>query len=118
MAIDINTLTVGEVREISRLAASCAGTSVKKAKSHSLNVGDSVFIRTVTAYFTGRIVAVTSADIQLEEAAWVASTGRFSIALKSGTLDEVEPYPHGVVVSRGGIIDISPWKHPLPKDMK
>ncbi len=116
--IDIESLTVKELREIVRLAGCVGSGAARKGKSHSLTVGECVFIRTVTAYFTGRIVAVTSADIVLADAAWIADTGRFSAALKTGTLGEVEPYPDGVTVSRGGVIDVSPWKHALPRDVK
>jgi hypothetical protein len=42
----------------------------------------------------------------LEDAAWIADTGRFADALKSGKFNEVEPFPDGqVIVGRGAIID-------------
>jgi hypothetical protein len=79
-----------------------------------LRVGNEVFIRTVTMYHTGRIVELTPTDIVLEDAAWIASTGRFANALKNGAFDEVEPFEDPIVVSRGAVIDVTTWKHPLP----
>ncbi len=41
------------------------------------------------------------------------------MALKTGVLDEVEPYPEGlVVVGRGAIVDACVWPHALPREMK
>ena len=92
-------------------------------ESHGLpaspyHVGDAVFVRTVTYHYTGRIAAIYPGEISLAEAAWIADSGRFSVALATGTLSEVEPYPAGVVISRGAIVDVSPWAHPLPRSAK
>ena len=87
-------------------------------RTHSLVTGTSVFVRTVTYHYTGRIVAITDSDIVLEDAAWVADSGRFANALATGTLNEVEPYPDRVIIARGGIVDCCEWKHPLPRKTK
>jgi hypothetical protein len=82
-------------------------------------VGTSVFVRTVTMFHTGKVAKVTDKFLILEDAAWVADTGRFSDALKNGTLSEVEPFPAGpVAVSLGAVVDIAEWKHPLPTAQK
>lgn len=83
-----------------------------------LAVGSKVIIRTVTLYYVGRIAAVDAGWIALDEASWVADTGRWAQALKKGTLNEVEPYPAGCVVSVGAIVDVSPWAHDLPTAVK
>lgn len=102
-------------------------TSPKKSVAKSpipnispTRVDNTVFIRTVTHYFTGRIVALSAEEIVLADAAWIADTGRFSNALKSGTLSEVEPYPDGarVAVARGGVIDVSDWLLALPREVR
>ena len=55
---------------------------------------------------TGRLVAVTDKELLLEDAAWIADTGRFSDALLSCEFAEVEPFPEGeVIIGRGAIID-------------
>ena len=110
--MNIDQLTIGEAKELAGLFGQKQGTS------HSIPVGKNVFIRTVTMHFTGHVETVTDSDIVLSKAAWIADSGRFSDALKTGTLSEVEPYPETVTVARGGIIDISPWNHELPREKK
>jgi len=78
-------------------------------------VGECVIIRTVTHYFTGRVVSESERWIALDEAAWVADTGRFAEALKTGVLAEIEPYPGPCLVAVGAVVDVSPWPHPLPR---
>jgi len=87
-------------------------------KSHSFEVGKAYLIRTVTMHYTGRVVAVTDSDVVLEEAAWIADTGRYANSLTDGTLNEVEPYPGQVAVCRGAVVDFCEWKHQLPKVQK
>ena len=83
-------------------------------------VGQAVFIRSVTNYFTGRVVAVDGVFVKLEEAAWLAQTGRYFNYLQTGVPAEVEPYPDGMAVrvGIGGIIDWCEWPHALPRSQK
>lgn len=83
-----------------------------------LRVGNKVLIRTVTNYVIGKIVLRTKDEIVLIEASWVADTGRFSDALKTGALNEVEPYVGPVSVGCGAIVDVCNWAHDLPTDRK
>ena len=117
--MNIDEMTVKEIREIAKLASGLTGGSCS-TKTHSLPTSGNVFIRTVTHYYTGRVEAVTDSDIVLADAAWIADTGRFSDALKSGEFSEVEPYPDGVlcIVSRGAVLDVSTWDHALPRVRK
>lgn len=79
-------------------------------------IGRSVIIRTVTHIYTGRLTAVDGGLLLLQYAAWIGDTGRWAHALSTGTLDEVEPFPDGLVgVGAGAIVDISVWAHPLPR---
>lgn len=80
-------------------------------------IGSNVFVRTVTSYFTGRLVGVRDGFLVLGEAAWVADTGRFSAALKAGTLAEVEPYPDEVLVALTAVVDVCLWPHALPRSV-
>jgi len=86
--------------------------------SCSFNVGEKYLIRSVTFYHTGRITAITDTDIVLTDAAWIASTGRFSDCLRTGEFDEVEPFVDEVIVARGAIIDATVWPHELPRAKK
>lgn len=91
----------------------------KVAKSLSpLCVGHNVFVRTVTHYYTGRVVELSADEIVLADAAWVADTGRFSASLTTGVLSEVEPFPGVVSVARGAVVDVSLWSHALPRTVK
>lgn len=80
--------------------------------------GASVFIRTVTLNYVGRIAGVTKSWIYLDDASWIADSGRFSAALATGVLSEVERMPGVIAVSRGAIVDVSTWTHSLPVNTK
>lgn len=91
----------------------------KNAMQSPLSVGTKVLIRTVSFFQIGKVVAVSNAEILLSDASWVADTGRFSEALKTGELNEVEPFPDGIVsVNRLAIIDVCVWSHDLPREVK
>lgn len=90
----------------------------KKKSVNPLFVGACVFIRTISMYYTGRVVELTADSVVLEDAAWIADTGRFSNALRTGALGEVEPYPTPVCVSRAHVLDVTAWHHSLPREVK
>ena len=92
-------------------------TKIKKSVS-PLQVGNKVLIRTVTHYHTGKIVEINPDHLVLEKAAWIADTGRFSTAILTGTLNEVEPFKDPVAIFKGAIIDVTGWKHDLPEMQK
>lgn len=106
-------LTLEEVREL-------IGTNRSQPNSHSLKVGTAYLFRTATLYYTGRIAAITDADIVLSEAAWIACTGRFSDLMKDGTHSglEVEPFPGSTIINRTMIVDATEWVHELPRKQK
>lgn len=83
-------------------------------------VGDNVFVRTVTMYYTGELVGYDEHHLVLRNAAWIADTSRFANALATGELNEVEPYPDDatVLVGRGALIDLTEWTHDLPRTQK
>ena len=69
-------------------------------------IGKNYLVRTVTMIDTGRLVEVTDHELVLEDAAWIADTGRFADALASSSFSEVEPFPDGqVIIGRGSVID-------------
>jgi hypothetical protein len=114
MNMNIEELTIKQMKEIkAMLDNGCPNT-------HPYKVGQNYFIRTVTFYFTGELVSVGEQELVLRNAAWIADTGRFMDAIKTGTLNEVEPFPDGeeVIVGRAAIIDAVRWSHPLPRAQK
>jgi hypothetical protein len=78
-------------------------------------IGKKVFIRTVTYHLVGRVVKRIGQLFELQEASWVADSGRFMQAIKEGTLDEVEPVGQ-CWVNIEALVDMYPWKHNLPKE--
>lgn len=90
-----------------------------KDKGHPYNVGSDVFIRTITMAYTGKLVSVFEHELVLENACWIADTGRFSEFLETGKLNECEPFPVGkVIIGRGAIVDCCAWQHRLPREVK
>ncbi len=99
--MNIDSMTIGEAKQIAALL----GKTNTDDNSHWV-VGKCYLIRTVTMIQTGRLVKVTEKELVLEDAAWIADTGRFSDALVSLNFNEVEPFPDGLVfIGRGAIID-------------
>ncbi len=101
----------------------------KKAKSSQANtstlsglvpfaIGAQYFIRTVTYHLTGRVVNIVGQFLVLEDAAWIADSGRFTQAINQGTLNEVEPVNGPVIVNLNSITDAFNWAHELPKAQK
>ena len=71
-------------------------------------MGKKVFISTVTKYFSGLVVEETDSYLKLDQAAWIADTGRFADAMAdTDKFSEVEPYTNPVWVFTSGIIDIT-----------
>ena len=73
-----------------------------------MELGECYFIRTVTHYFTGRLIWVGEKELVLEDVCWIADTGRFNEFVKGGVGNETEPFPKGksVIIGRGSIIDM------------
>ena len=78
-------------------------------------IGKSYFFRTVTYHCTGRVVSLIGKIAKLETAAWIADSGRFSNAIKNGTLNEVEPVGD-MYLNLETVVDFFPWKYKLPTD--
>lgn len=81
-------------------------------------VGEAYFIRTVTYFATGKVKAIVGSFLVLEDAAWIADTGRFREAIMKGILNEVEPVEVDMFVNVNSITDAFDWKHKLPREQK
>lgn len=112
--MNIDKLTIKELNQLTSLLGGGA-----QDDSH-WEVGENYFIRTVTHHFTGRLVKVTSTELVLVDAAWIADDGRFADCIAKGTVNEVEPFPDGqqVIIGRGSLIDATLWAHELPRTQK
>ena len=90
---------------------------VKEIETYDDLIGGKFFFRTVTYHLVGRVKKRIGKFLLLEQASWVADSGRFMNAIKDGSLDEVEPV--GVAyVNTDSFVDFFPWKHSLPTEQK
>ena len=80
--------------------------------------GQAWFFRTVTYHLVGRVKkCMPGGFLLLEDASWIADSGRFMQAIKNGTLGEVEPV--GIaLLNIAAITDAFPWCHKLPTEQK
>ena len=77
-----------------------------KSDEHVWNIGKNYHIRTVTMAISGKLLKVTQQELLLEDAAWIADSGRFADYLENTEkANEVEPYPGKVIIGRGSIVD-------------
>jgi hypothetical protein len=92
--------------------------AVVKERKGAWTVGETYLIRTVTMMDVGRLVYIDDNELILAEASWIADSGRFNDAIKTGKLNEVEPFDDEAIIGRGAIVDAVVWKNPLPKAQK
>ena len=100
---------IGDEKYIAESACKRAKLPKGDPSNPFMRVGHTYFIRTVTNYFTGRLIWVGDKEIVLEDVCWIADTGRFNEFMKDkDKVNESEPYPQGlpVVIGRGAIIDM------------
>lgn len=75
------------------------------------------FFRTVTYHMTGKVKKIIGNILQLEDAAWIADSGRFEQCIKDGKINEVEPV--GIAfLNLSACVDFFPWNHELPTKQK
>lgn len=91
--------------------------SFKEIESLKDMVGEKFYFRTVTYHLTGRVKRVMGSILELENAAWIADSGRFMNAIKEGKLNEIEPVGRAYI-NISSTTDFFPWKHPLPEKQK
>ena len=100
--MNINSMTIGQVKEL----ASLFGNAGSGEKPCPFEVGTTYLIRTVTMSWHGTVKSICGDFLVLEQAAWIADTGRFSNSLaKPDNYNEVEPAPNDVFVNLTSIID-------------
>ena len=80
-------------------------------------VGEKFFFRTVTYHLTGKVKKIVGTILELEDAAWIADSGRFMQCIKDGKVNEVEPVGKAFL-NLASVTDFFPWKHALPKEQK
>lgn len=81
-------------------------------------IGTKYFIRTATYHVVGKLKRNLKKELVLEKVSWIADTGRFNNALKTGVFDEIEPFVEDVIIQKTGIIDATIFTHSLPSEVK
>jgi hypothetical protein len=82
-------------------------------------IGQKLFIRTVTYHFLGKVKKRIGNIFMLEDASWVADSGRFMQFIKDGDLKDAEIEPLGDwFVNLETATDFGIWKHDLPVNQK
>lgn len=76
-------------------------------------IGHKFFFRTVTYHMTGKVVGRFGSFLKLEDAAWIADSGRFMDCIKSGNLNEIEPVGKANI-NLSTVVDFFEWNHELP----
>ena len=115
--IDLNKLSFEELqKQVKELQQQKEKTTINKVGVWE--TGQNYVIRTVTMIQVGKLVNVTDNELVLENASWIADTGRWFDFLKDGTYKECEPFIDFVIVGRGSIIDATIWSHTLPNKQK
>lgn len=91
-------------------------------KDEFFQIGKAYFVRTVIYHQIGvlrRIVKIGSfVGLELENAVWCADSGRFTQAMRDGTLSEVELFSGNIVVNLNAISDVAEWNHTVPTVQK
>ena len=116
---DLNKLSFTELQKAVKSLAKQKDQATTK-KVGVWKVGQCYFIRTVTMALLGRLIQVTDRELVLEEASWIADTGRFADFLQGKFKNEleVEPFPDKVIVGRGSIVDACAWQNKLLREQK
>jgi len=105
--MNIDNLTLGEIKSLKKMFTN-------ESNETEFKIGEKYFIRTVTMHHVGKLKKINDRELVLENASWIADSGRFHDALKNGKLNEVEPFVDDVIVMRDSIIDATIWRHELP----
>lgn len=114
--MNIDDLTLGQIKEIKSLLATADNAGA--ADASPFEVGKAYLFRTVTHIEVGRVKRLVGQFVELEDASWIAHTGRYHDCLVTGVFDEVEPYPILTGVNTQSLVNYAPWPHALPREQK
>lgn len=80
-------------------------------------LGENICVRTVTMLYTGRLVAEDDKTLYIDQATWIADSGRYKDFVEQGMVSECEPYPAELIVriNKDTIVDDHDFNSPLPR---
>ena len=82
-------------------------------KQVPFKIGKKYLIRTVSYFTVGLLDFIVGDFLVMSQTSWVADTGRFSEALETGKLSEVEVTGE-TYVNLNAVVDAFVWEHELP----
>ena len=103
--------------KILNLICSLVSENKSEPVEHPFEKGEAYFFRTLTFHILGRIKETSGKFIILEDASWVADSGRFHEAFEKGEVEENEYIGRGIV-NLDSVVDAWPWPNSLPKKSK
>jgi len=109
--IEVSDETYGKIKDQ-------LGAEDNEINSYEDMIGKKYFFRTVTYHLVGKVVKQVGDFLELKDASWVPSSGRFMNAIKNGEVEEVEPVGIAFVNIRNATTDFFPWNHSLPTQQK
>jgi len=80
-------------------------------------IGKKFFFRGVTYHLLGKVKKKVGSFLMLEDASWIADSGRFMQTIKEGIVKEVEPVGEAFI-NLEAVVDFFPWIHELPTVQK
>lgn len=110
--MNIDELKIGDLKKLQQLLQPI------QSSENPWEIGKLYFIRTVTMHIIGKLEWVGDKELRLSSASWIADSGRFHDAIKTGKLNEVEPFKDDVIIGRGSIVDSTEWTHASPREQK
>lgn len=111
----MKTIKINDIEYVAKSEALKIKKSTKKIKPVEgipFEIGGEYFFRTVTYHLTGRVVNVIGNFLILEDAAWIADSGRFHKFFTDPTSElEVEPFGDRLVsLNIASIVDATERK--------
>ena len=112
--MNIDSLTIGEVKQLMAMLGGNQIAPTAGSVTGHWQIGKNYLLLMAGTFYVGRLVAVDQYELVLEDAAWVADTGRFAEALATGVVSEVEPCTDGqALLGRGAMVAAFLWGHDL-----
>ena len=107
---------------LAELADALRGMVSSAVHECPFEVGKQYLFRTIGYHWLGRVQSVRGRFLILEDASWVADTGRYSEALagKIGELSssELEPSPRPVILNMDHVTDSVEYPFQIPRGVK
>ena len=111
--MNLDELTIGEAKSLASMFGSSSSCTKPMAQ-----LGDKVFIRTLTYHYIGEVIEETPEYIKLSKTVWVADSGQFTKAIQKGELSEIEIIGVDTHVMKSNIVDCIEWNHEIPTNRK